>query len=98
MGSAMADTRQRTTWGIRFRFLIRAIGLLGVLAAAVGVVLTASAYPSQEQWTEHTARHAIHGEDGDYAYAAVLILHLGVGAMALALVIEVLGSLFLAAS
>ena len=94
----MADTRQRTTLGIRFRFLVRAIGLLGVLATAVAVVLTASAYPSPEQWNEHTARHAMHGEDGDYAYTAVLMLHLGVGAMALALVVELLGGLFLAAS
>ena len=28
----MADTRQRTTWGTRFRFLVRAIGLTGVAA------------------------------------------------------------------
>ena len=36
----------RTTWGTRFRFLFRAIGLTGVLAVAVGAALTATAFPS----------------------------------------------------
>src|SRR5437588_73152 len=93
----MADTRQRTTWGIRFRFLIRAIGLLGVLAASVGAVLAASVYPSPQQWTLETARAAFEGGDA-FAHAAVLTLGIGLAAVALLIVIELLSALFLAAS
>jgi hypothetical protein len=94
----MTDTRQRTTWGIRFRFLIRGLGVVGVFAAAVGAVLTASVYPSLDQWNPDTAHRAMHHEDGDAAYIGVLLLHLGVGTVVLALAVEFLGGLFRTAS
>ena len=42
----MADTRQRTTLGNRFRFLVRAIGLTGVPSTAVGALLSAATLPT----------------------------------------------------
>ena len=94
----MADTRQRKTIGLRFRFLIRALGLLGLLAAAVGAVLIASAFPNPDDWSHDNFRHALHGANGDFAMKAAMVLTFGVGAVLLMLVVELLGGLFLAAS
>jgi hypothetical protein len=94
----MADVRQRKTLGTRFRFLVRALGLLGVLAIAVGAVLVASAYPSQNQWTIETLRSATEGTDGEYAKCAAIVMLAGLGAVAMLLVVELLTALFLAAS
>ncbi|HEY1191722.1 MAG TPA: hypothetical protein VGE74_29085, partial [Gemmata sp.] len=39
------DSRQRTTWGSRFRFLIRALGLTGLVAVVAGGVLAFATCP-----------------------------------------------------
>src|SRR5262245_58954536 len=92
----MADTRQRTTWGNRFRFLIRAIGLTGVVAVVVGVVLAAVSFPAINlaTWAEWQSlpnhlRTATEGGYGDTAKVAGWALVGGLAAVALALVIEV---------
>jgi hypothetical protein len=46
----MADVRHRTTAGNRFRFLVRFLGLTGVLAAAVGGTLLATAGAAPPEW------------------------------------------------
>ena len=94
----MADARKRKTIGTRFRFLTRALGLLGVGAAATGAVLFASAFPQSETWTVDTLRSATHGDAGGYAKNASIILHVGLFAIALFLVVEALSGLFLAAT
>jgi len=91
----MADTRQRTTWGTRFRFVIRAVGLTGLLAAAVGGTLAATAFPSAEEWNWGTFCAATEGTHGRFAKAAALTLAGGVAAVAFALAIELLGGLLL---
>jgi hypothetical protein len=91
----MADTRQRTTWGTRFRFVIRAVGLTGLLAAAVGGTLAATAFPAAEQWNWGTLGAAAEGAQGGFAKAAALLLAAGVVAVAFALAIELLGGLLL---
>lgn len=94
----MADVRQRKTIGTLFRFSVRAVGLLGLLAAAVGAVLTVSAFPDPSQWSHEKLRHALHGESGDYATRAAMVLTIGVGAVLLMLIVELLSALLLAAS
>ena len=94
----MADIRQRKTLGNRFRFLVRALGLLGVLAAAAGTVLFASVNPNPEQWTHELLRESMHREHGDFASTAAMILTIGVFAIILMLLVELLSGLFLAAT
>ncbi|OWK38569.1 hypothetical protein [Fimbriiglobus ruber] len=45
-----ADVRQRTTWGNRFRFCARVLGLTGALAAPVGWVLAGEPAPTLTAW------------------------------------------------
>ena len=98
----MADTRQRTTWGTRFRFLIRAVGLAGVLAVFGGVVMGAAEKPpSLGSWTatwqyaRDTVRAVLDGNGAPYTRIAVWLLIGGLAAVALALVVEVLGGILL---
>ena len=64
----MADVRQRTTWGIRFRFLVRVLGLVGMFAAAVGAVLPASAYPLWNSGTLGRLRTPRHERRGRFIH------------------------------
>jgi len=98
----MADTRQRTTWGSRFRFLIRAVGLTGVAAAGVGGVLAAATLPAVDfgSWPALQAlpdllRAAVDGAHGELAQIGAGALVGGGAAVLVALVIEVLGGLVL---
>ena len=50
---ATRDSREQTTWGNRFRFLIRFLGLTGLLAAAIGGVAIASTLvPLPNNWND----------------------------------------------
>lgn len=104
----MADARQRTTFGTLFRFTIRALGLTGLVAAALGGVLLASeitlpapAGGSADQvvdslkgaWAGYEA--AFHGKSGEGAQRASYIFGVGVVAVALWLLVELLGALTL---
>jgi hypothetical protein len=93
----MADIRQRTTWGTRFRFLIRTLGLTGVLAVAVGATLTATVFPESARWTTETLRGAARGEHGRFAEAATITLAAGLVAVSAALLVEVLAGLLFVA-
>src|SRR5262245_58103722 len=91
----MADTRQRTTLGTRFRFLIRAIGLTGLVAAAVGLTLSATVFSAADLWKPETLRAAGEGAYGQFAKSAALVFAFGLGAVAAALLIEIVGGLLL---
>src|SRR5262245_32534248 len=91
----MADTRQRTTWGARLRFLVRTVGLTGVLAAAVGATLAVTAFPESAEWTSKTLRAALDGTHDRFAKTASITRAAGLAAVGAALVVELLGSLFM---
>lgn len=98
----MTDTRQRTTWGNRFRFLMRAVGLTGAACAAVGAALCAATLPtvnlgSFDRWKAlpEVIRAATEGANGELAKVGALLLVGGLVAVAAALVIELIGAVFL---
>ncbi|QJW95204.1 coiled-coil domain-containing protein [Frigoriglobus tundricola] len=98
----MADTRQRTTWGSRFRFLVRAVGLTGVAAVGVGGMLAAATLPAVDfgswpalQTLHDLLRVAANGDHGELAKGGAWALACGAGAVAVALVVELLGALLL---
>ncbi|MFM8270997.1 MAG: hypothetical protein ACKODX_01490, partial [Gemmata sp.] len=96
----MADTRQRTTWGNRFRFLARAVGLTGLAAVVTGAALAVVALPpvnlnAWDGWRAlpATLGAAANGAHGGLARAAALALVGGAAAGALALAVEAPGLL-----
>lgn len=89
----MADTRQRTTWGNRFRFLARALGLLGLLAAISGVVLLWAQFRSADFFTPERLRAAVEGANGQYVQVAAYLAGIGGAAVLLIILIEMLSSL-----
>lgn len=91
---AKSDTRQRTTWGTRFRFLVRFIGVTGLLATVAGAVTLYTVFPSS-QWTLENIRSAGEGARGTFAQFAAWTLAAGVTAVAIALLVELLGGLAL---
>jgi hypothetical protein len=98
----MADTRQRTTWGNRFRFLVRAIGLTGAAAAIVGAILAAATVPNIDlySWAGWQAlpdqfRAASEGNHGELAKVAAQMMLYGGAAVAGVLVVEVLSAVVL---
>src|SRR5437016_6241544 len=90
---AMTDLRSRTTWGTRFRFLVRAVGLTGVLAAAAGAVLLVTVFPAAADWSAENLRAAGEGSQGTFGKVAAWTFAVGVAAVAIALVFEALGTL-----
>jgi hypothetical protein len=98
----MADTRQRTTLGNRFRFLVRAVGLTGFAAAAAGGILAVATFPAVDfgSWSGWSAlpdvlRAAGDGANGELAKVAAWMVAGGVVAVAVALLVEVAGALVL---
>lgn len=89
----MADTRRRTTWGSRLRFLARAAGLLGLIAAACGACLLWAEFRSADAFTPERLRAATEGAGGEYARNAAWLTVGGAAAVVLALVVELLGAL-----
>jgi hypothetical protein len=88
----MADTRSQLTWGTHLRFLVRFLGLTGVLAGAVGAILFASEFPDPSQWTVEHLRTTAEGGHGRFAQAAAWTLIVGVAAVASALGVELLAA------
>ncbi|MBP3957621.1 hypothetical protein J8F10_20420 [Gemmata sp. G18] len=95
------DSRQRTTWGSRFRFLIRALGATGFMAVVVGLPLASVSLPrvdlvSWSGWRSvpDVLKAGTDGAHGDLAKFAAWAIIGGLGAVALALVAEALGLLF----
>ncbi|HVK18396.1 MAG TPA: hypothetical protein VM533_15780 [Fimbriiglobus sp.] len=100
-----ADVRQRTTLGNRFRFLVRVLGMTGLLAAPVGFVLAGDALPAAPtDWTSAAELSTLRdqlvslckGESGTQAQAGAIALVAGAAAVLLWFVVELLGGLFLA--
>lgn len=91
------DSRQRTTFGNRFRFLVRVLGLTGALAAPLGWFLAANDLPSIRSWTPDLLSSAIQGNFGMMAHVGIVALAAGLLAILLALLVELFSSLFLAA-
>jgi hypothetical protein len=89
----MADTRQRTTWGSRLRFLARAVGLLGLVAAACGASLLWAEFRSAGAYAPERLRAAAEGASGEYARTAAWLSVGGAAAVAVALAVELLGLL-----
>lgn len=100
----MADIRHRKTLGNRLRFLIRGIGLLGLFAAAIGLVLASTVFDWPQTWSalrdtsQAVWNAALPTDSHDFTHVAALILLIGLAAAALALVVEFLSALFLAAT
>lgn len=103
--AAKTDTRQRTTLGNRFRFLVRVLGLTGALALPVGWVLAGDALPP---WPSGSLKEAIpaygdtllslaRGAADLQARAGAICLLAGGAAVALMLLAELFGGLFLVA-
>jgi hypothetical protein len=91
---AKSDTRQRTTWGTRFRFLVRAVGLTGLLAAVAGAVMLDTVFRFSN-WTLDNLRSAGEGVIGPFAKDSTWILAIGAAAIGIALLVELLGGLML---
>ena len=96
------DTRQNTTLGKGFRFVIRLMGLTGLVAVVVGLVLAAALFPDPTDLSNWTLGALKSGWQGEYrgskdrlAEVAAHILLGGAAAAALALVIEAAGAMFL---
>src|SRR5688572_22141088 len=94
----MADTRQRTTWGNRFRFVARAFGLLGVLVAATGLCLLWAEFRTTGIFSPELIRAAGDGAHGAFAKAAAWTLAFGLVAAALVACIELVGAFVLSGS
>lgn len=101
----MADVRQRTTFGNRFRFLLRVLGLVAVLAAAAGAVVLSTFLPDLSGLPRDAAFEAVR-DAAESAYAGDLgplarggLIALAAGAVVAVLwgLIEVVGRLALAA-
>jgi hypothetical protein len=88
------DTRQRTTWGTRFRLFVRVVGVTGLVAAAVGAVLLDTVFPVAA-WRLELLRAAGDGANGQFAQIAAWTLAVGAAAVAVALIFEVIGGLAL---
>lgn len=100
----MTDARQRTTFGNRFRFLVRFLGLTGLLAVPAGWLLAAGALPTIPDWDAASLRSAFdatiplaEGARGLAVQVGTIALLAGVAAILLWLVVELLGGLFLVA-
>lgn len=96
----MADSRQRTTWGNRVRFVLRGVGLAGIGCAVAGTGLAAAALPAVDLGTRagwaglpDLLAAAADGAHGELARVGTHLLAGGLGALALALVVEALGAL-----
>jgi len=89
------DTRHRTTFGTRFRFLVRVLALFGLLAAAAGAVVALPSFPPVAELNAEYFQAAARGEHGNYQQVATLLLAGGAVALALWLLVEVVSALTL---
>src|SRR5687767_11036338 len=55
----MSDVRQRNTLGNRFRFLVRVLGLTGLVAAVVGAVLLTTVPTDLPGWADAASRSPV---------------------------------------
>jgi hypothetical protein len=98
----MKDTRHRTRVGSLFRFAVRGLGLLGVLAAVNGLGITAIERPDvfavrSVGQVEPTVRPLVEGAAGTLPQVGAILLLAGAAAVLVWLLVELLGGLFLVA-
>lgn len=90
----MADTRQRTTWGNRFRLAARAVGLLGAVVAVVGLsVLYAEV--RENPFSCELLTGAANGANGAVARQGALALLAGAALAGAVLLLELVSAVFL---
>ncbi len=93
-----SDSRHKTSAGTMFRLFLRALGLTGLLAFAVGAVLASVAWP---QFTgdftqaKDVAEASLKGTHGNNAKIAAFLIAISAGAVVAWLVIEVGSGLML---
>jgi hypothetical protein len=88
------DTRQRTTWGTRFRFLVRFVGVTGVVAAVASACVLDTYIPVRE-WTLDAIRSVGEGARGEVAQYSAWTLAVSGVAVGLAALFELLSGLAL---
>ncbi len=93
----MADTRQRTTLGNRFRFLVRFLGVTGLVACAVGAVLLYAVLRDGlwELFSVERLQAVGQGASGEFVQRAALVALGGLAVAVLVLAFELLTGLFL---
>jgi hypothetical protein len=96
-----SDTRHRTRIGTLFRFIVRSLGLFGVLAAVAGCGILAIERPDVFQLRsfdqiEPTVRPLVEGASGVLLQVGAILLLAGVVVVLLWLLVELLSGLFLA--
>jgi hypothetical protein len=90
----MADTRQRTTWGNRFRFFARVLGLIGLLAGMIGMLLLRIELREKGPFRLlDQFRDSVQGANGEFARISALLMAVGVGVLAVILLVELIGGL-----
>ncbi len=92
------DSRQKTSVGSRFRFLLRAFGLTGLLTLLAGAVLASATWPAltgdpQQAWT--VTGEELKGPFGESAKIAAFLISISAGVVAMWLAIELVGGLLL---
>lgn len=101
----MADVRQRTTFGNRFRFALRVLGLTAVLAGVAGAVILSTFLPDLGGLPRanvlaslrETGESAWGGAFGQLAYVAAIMAGIGLVVAIAWVLIEIVGALALAA-
>jgi hypothetical protein len=98
----MTDIRHRTRFGSLLRFFVRALGLLGVLAAVAGGVILAIESPQvfalrKFEQIEATIRSILASPEAIVTQVGLWLFLGGILAVALWLLVELIGGLFLAA-
>ena len=99
----MTDSRHRTTLGNRFRFLVRALGLTGILLAPAGYAVAGDSLPWPAALTTDALKlygeqllALAQGSDGLQPQVGTILFVVGVVAVVLLLLHEVFAGLFLA--
>ncbi len=96
--SMKSDSRHKTSVGTMFRLLLRALGLTGLLAFAVGAVLASVAWPQLTgdfTQAKDVAEASLKGTHGNTAKIAAFLVTISAGAVVAWLVIEVGSGLML---
>jgi|GEM_PF-1303497 len=84
-----SDSRHITTLGQRFRFGIRALGLTGLLALAIGAMLT-----PETGWNQQQLVDSAKGAFGLYAQVVAVMVLAGAGLVVILVLVELLGLIF----
>lgn len=90
MATANSDIRQRLSFAVRMRMVMRFLGMTAILAAGAGAIYLSSVLPD---WKLETLQAALKNELGNLAFVGVLLLGGGILLALLAGAIEVMASM-----